>query len=144
MAKIAQIEPKGTVDLQSGTFYKFWITLDNQEAGEVLAKSQDRWKVGDEVEAEINRTSYGMKMKLKKPEQAQNYSGGYSKGGTSPDKEKRITFLSCLSSAATYYSQRECTEEMLLATALRFTETALNGLNNPEPVQQQTPQKPPF
>lgn len=144
MAKIAQIQPNGTVTLQSGEFFKFNVTLDDGKSGEVLAKSQDRWKVGDEVEAEVNQTQYGTKLKLKKPEAQGSYGGGYSKGGMSPDKEKRITFLSCLSSAATYYSQRECTEEMLLATALRFTETALNGLNNPEPAQQQTPQKPPF
>lgn len=123
MAKIAQIQPQGTVTLKSGDFFKFQITLDDGKEGEVLTKSEDRWKVGDEVEAELTATQYGNRLKLSKPDTG-NFSGGYSKGGMSPEKEKRITFLSCLSSAASFHAQSSVTPEQVIKTAKMFANAA--------------------
>lgn len=126
MAKIAQIQPQGTVTLKSGDFFKFQITLDDGKAGEVLTKSEDRWKVGDEVEAEVNETQYGTRLKLSKPDSS-SFSGGYSKGGgMSPEKEKRITFLSCLSSAASFHAQSSVTPEQVIETAKKFANAAFS------------------
>lgn len=122
MAKITQIEQNGTLTLQSGEFFKMNITLDSGQSGEVLAKTQDRWKVGDEVEAEVQNTQYGTKLKLSKPQPA----GGFSKGGFSPEKEKRITFLSCLSSAASFHAQSSVTPEQVIETAKKFANAAFS------------------
>ena len=143
MAKIAQIQPNGTVQLQSGLFHKFHITLDDQRSGEVLAKSPDRWKVGDDVEAEVNQTQYGTKLKLSKPDQGGFNKGSYG-GGMSPDKERRITFLSCLNSAASFYGQRTAEPELVVATALQWTEAAFNLNTNEVSQQAKTPAQPPF
>lgn len=143
MAKIAQITPQGTLTLQSGEFFKSQITLDDGKSGEVLAKTADRWKVGDEVEAEVMTNQYGTRLKLSKPD-SNGFSGGGSKGGMSPDKEKRITFLSCLSTAATFLQQREASPETLIATALQFTSAAFSLENKEAEVKKPTPQQPPF
>jgi len=132
MAKIAQIQPQGTVQMKDGSsFFKFQITLDDNRAGEVLAKTEDRWSVGDEVEAEVKNTDYGVKLKLSKPQS--NYSGGYSKGGMSPEKEKRITFLSCLSSAASFHAQSSVTPEQVVETAKKFANAAYSLEAKPAP-----------
>ena len=142
MAKITQIEQNGTLTLQSGEFFKMNVTLDDGKSGEVLAKTQDRWKVGDEVEAELTTTQYGNKLKLSKPQQ-----GGYSgKGGFSPEKEKRITFLSCLSSAASFHAQSSVTPEQVIETAKKFANAAFS-LDKPQaqPAKQAPPkQQPPI
>lgn len=143
MARIAQITPQGTITLQSGEFFKSQITLDDGKSGEVLAKTADRWKVGDEVEAEVMTNQYGTRLKLSKPDN-NSFSGGGSKGGMSPDKEKRITFLSCLSSAATFFQQREASPETLIATALQFTNAAFSLGETEEKLNKPTPQQPPF
>ena len=131
MAKIAQIQPQGTVTLKSGDFFKFQITLDDGKAGEVLTKSEDRWKVGDEVEAELNETQYGNRLKLSKPDSGNFSGGGYSKGGMSPEKEKRITFLSCLSSAASFHAQSSVTPEQVIKTAKMFANAAYSLESQP-------------
>ena len=124
MAKIAQIQPQGTVQMKDGSsFFKFQITLDDNRAGEVLAKTEDRWAIGDEVEAEVKNTDYGVKLKLSKPNQG-GFNSGYSKGGMSPEKEKRITFLSCLSSAATFANGSGATSAQVIDLAKEFVKAA--------------------
>ena len=145
--KISQVQPNGTLTLQSGEFHKFNITLEDGRSGEVLAKTPERWKVGDEVDAELQQTQYGNKLKLKKPEFAGQGGGSYSAprstgGGMTPDKERRITFLSCLSSAASFYAQSSKTPEEVIATALQFTNAAFS-LEDAE-AKAKTPEQPPF
>jgi len=86
-SKIKTIQANGTYESQVGLLYKFNIELEDGSGGEVSAKTEDRWKVGEEVEYEITPTKYGDKMKLTKP--GQNRSGGYYK--EDPEKTKRIT-----------------------------------------------------
>jgi len=141
---ISQVQPNGTLQLQSGEFFKFNVTLASGETGEVLTKTADRWKVGDEVDFELQQTQYGNKLKLRKPEFQQS-GQSYSKpsgGGMTPDKERRITFLSCLSSASSLYAQSSKTPEEVIATALQFTNAAFSLSDYVKG--QDTPDKPPF
>ena len=85
-SKIKTIQANGTYESQVGLLYKFNIELEDGSGGEVSAKTEDRWNVGDEVEYEITPTKWGDKMKLTKP--GQNRSGGYKED---PEKTKRIT-----------------------------------------------------
>ncbi len=72
-SKIKTIQMNGTYEGRNGLMYKFEIELENGQGGEVSAKSEDRWKVGDEVEFEITPSKWGDKMKLTKP--------GFQQGG---------------------------------------------------------------
>lgn len=85
-SKIKSIQPMGTYESQNGLMYKFNIELENGESGEVSAKTEDRWSIGDEVEFEITPSKWGDKMKLSKA--GYNRSGGYK---DDPEKTKRIT-----------------------------------------------------
>jgi hypothetical protein len=85
-SKIKTIQPNGTYEGRNGLMYKFEIELENGQGGEVSAKSEDRWKVGDEVEYEVTPSKWGDKMKLTKPGFQQG--GGYK---DDPEKTKRIT-----------------------------------------------------
>ena len=46
-SKIKTIQSSGTYDSQNGLMYKFEIELESGESGEVSAKSESRWRVGD-------------------------------------------------------------------------------------------------
>lgn len=80
-SKIKSIQPNGTYESQNGLMYKFDIELENGESGEVSAKTENRWNIGDEVEYQTTPTKYGVRMKLTKPDQQK---------GNSPDIQRRI------------------------------------------------------
>ena len=61
-SKIKTIQPNGTYEGRNGLMYKFEIELENGQGGEVSAKSEDRWKVGEEVEYEVTPSKWGDKM----------------------------------------------------------------------------------
>jgi hypothetical protein len=84
-SKIKSIQPNGTYQSQNGLMYKFEIELENGESGEVSAKTENRWSVGDEVEYTVQQSKWGVKMRLDK--------AGFNnapRGGSSPDVQKRI------------------------------------------------------
>ena len=83
-SKIKSIKPMGTYKSQNGLMYKFDIELENGESGEVSAKTEDRWSIGDEVEYETTQTKWGVRMKLSKA----GYNG--NRGTQSPEVQKRI------------------------------------------------------
>lgn len=123
MAKISTIQPLGTWQNQQGkTVHSFNVALDNGLQGKVNAMSADRWNVGDTVEAEsYNDKQNNPCLKLSKPDTG----GGYSKGGKmDKNTEKRITFLSCLSSAASFHAQSSVTPEQVIETAKKFANAA--------------------
>lgn len=120
MPKITSINPLGTWDFQGQTMHSFQVTLDNNLSGKVNTKTADRWKVGDEVEAESYNDKQGNPcLKLSKPDR-----GGFKKGGMDKNTEKRITFLSCLSSAASFHAQSSVTPEQVIETAKKFANAA--------------------
>jgi hypothetical protein len=50
MPKITGINPTGEFQGRDGsTFYKFGVTLDDGQGGQVTAKSPTRWSMGEEV-----------------------------------------------------------------------------------------------
>lgn len=82
-SKIKTIQPNGTYEGQNGLMYKFEIELQDGSSGEVSAKSENRWNVGDEVEYEVTPSKWGDRMKLSK-------AGYNQQKGNSPDIQKRI------------------------------------------------------
>ena len=122
MTKISSISPLGTWEYNGETMHSFNVSLENGLTGKVNTKTADRWKVGDQVEATEYKDKQGNNcLKLSKPN-----SGG-SRGGynnMSPEKEKRITFLSCLSSAASFHAQSSVTPEQVIDTAKKFANAA--------------------
>jgi hypothetical protein len=78
LSKIKSVQSSGTYQskFDNSTMFTFEIQLDDDTVGEVSAKTEDRWKVGDEVEYTLTATSFGNKLKLNKPDA--NFSGGNS------------------------------------------------------------------
>ena len=84
-SKIKTIQPNGTYESMNGTMFKFEIQLESGDSGEVSAKSENRWSVGDEVEFEVTPSKWGDKMRLSKP----GFNSNQSKANN-PDIQKRI------------------------------------------------------
>jgi hypothetical protein len=101
-SKIKTIQSSGTYDSQNGLMYKFEIELESGESGEVSAKSESRWSVGDEVEFEVTPTKWGDRMKLSKPGFTPNNGGGRK---DDPDTRKRIEASWAIGQAVTIACQ---------------------------------------
>jgi hypothetical protein len=84
-SKIKTIQPNGTYDSQNGLMYKFEVELESGECGEVSAKTENRWNIGDEVEYDITESKWGNKIKLTKP----GFNANQSKSNN-PEIQKRI------------------------------------------------------
>ena len=86
-SKIKSVQNNGSYQskFDGSTMYTFEIQLEDGEVGEVSAKSEDRWKEGDEVEYTSTPSKFGNKLKLNKP-------GSQSFGSRKPDADtqKRI------------------------------------------------------
>ncbi len=89
-SKIKSVQAKGTYDskFDGSTMFSFEIELEDGILGEVSAKSEDRWKAGDEVEYTVTTSPYGKKLKLTKPD-FKSFNSNYPR---KPDNEtqKRI------------------------------------------------------
>ena len=85
-SKIKSVQPNGTWESRNGLMYKFEVELEDGASGEVSAKTEDRWNVGDEVEYTVTPSKWGDRLKLDKAGYA-NKGGG---GAQSPDIQKRI------------------------------------------------------
>lgn len=86
-SKIKSIQPNGTWESRNGLMYKFEIELEDGASGEVSAKTENRWNVGDEVEYTVTPSKWGDRLKLDKAGYNNQRSSG---GGNSPDIQKRI------------------------------------------------------
>lgn len=86
-SKIKSIQPNGTWESRNGLMYKFEIELEDGATGEVSAKTENRWNVGDEVEYTVTPSKWGDRLKLDKAGYNNQRSTG---GGNNPDIQKRI------------------------------------------------------
>lgn len=88
--KVTAVQNNGTYQGAYGLMYKQEVTLDDGTTGEVSAKTEGKWKVGDTVEVQRTETQYGTRFKFAIP-QIQGApaprSGGYKKD---PETELRI------------------------------------------------------
>lgn len=99
---ITAVKPTGTWQGPNDLLYVIQISLSDGTSGEVMAKSPDRWAVGDEVEiADRKETQYGVKLKLRKPgfEGQGSYSGG---GGGNADRQRAISAQWAINAALEY------------------------------------------
>lgn len=88
-SKIKSIQPNGTWESRNGLMYKFEIQLEDGTSGEVSAKTENRWNIGDEVEYTVTPSKWGDRLKLDKAGYANKPNGGGYK--EDPEKAKRIT-----------------------------------------------------
>jgi len=89
MNTITAVQNNGTYEGAYGLMYKQEVTLDDGSTGEVSAKTQDKWKVGDVVEVQRTATKFGSRFKFSIPQ-----DGGARPNGSSfkqdPDTQLRI------------------------------------------------------
>ena len=86
--KITALQQNGTWESQYGLMYRMEVTLEDGTTGEVSAKKQDAWKVGDDVEIESKSTNnYGTRLKLRRPEFNKGGSGAF--GGVKNEETQR-------------------------------------------------------
>ena len=86
---IQAVQNNGTYEGSYGTMYKQEVTLDDGSTGEVSAKSEGKWKVGDVVEVQRTETKFGTRFKFSIPQE-----GGFKSGSSSfkqdPETQLRI------------------------------------------------------
>jgi hypothetical protein len=103
-SKIKSVQNNGSYQskFDGSTMYTFEIQLEDGEVGEVSAKTEDRWKEGDEVEYTCSPSKFGNKLKLNKP-------GSQSFGSRKPDDEtlKRIENSWAIKTAIQLHGQLE-------------------------------------
>lgn len=103
-SKIKSVQNNGSYQskFDGSTMYTFEIQLEDGEVGEVSAKSEDRWKEGDEVEYTLTISKFGNKLKLNKP-------GSQSIGSRKPDDDtlKRIENSWAIKTAIQLHGQLE-------------------------------------
>lgn len=88
--KLTAVQNNGTYQGAYGLMYKQEVTLDDGTTGEVSAKTEGKWKVGDTVEVQRTETQYGTRFKFSIPQDqgaAPRSGGGLKKD---PETEHRI------------------------------------------------------
>ena len=83
---IQAAQNNGTYDSQHGMMFKQEVTLDDGTTGEVSAKSEGKWKVGDKVEVQRTHSQYGTRFRFSIPKEA----GAPSTGGYHQDTETQF------------------------------------------------------
>lgn len=84
--KITAVQNTGTYEGSYGTMYKQEVTLDDNTVGEVSAKTQGKWKVGDTVEVQRTETQYGTRFRFSIPKEP----GAPTSGGFQQDPETQF------------------------------------------------------
>lgn len=107
--KVTAVQENGTFTGKHGLMYKQEVTLDDGTTGEVSAKTQNKWKVGDEVVVTRNQTQYGTRFSFSKPqysgEQTSNYTAS-NQAREAFDNNKQHRIDACWA-IAQVYSKRE-------------------------------------
>lgn len=86
---ITRLTPQGTFEFKGETYYKFDVELENGEAGEVNAKSADKWKLGDQVVIkDVKHSKWGKRLSLDRP--GYNNSKGAPSAKESPERQESI------------------------------------------------------
>jgi hypothetical protein len=83
---ITAVQNNGTFDSQYGTMYKQEATLDDGTTGEVSAKTEGKWKVGDKVEVQRTHSQYGTRFRFSIPKE-EGAPGAPSSGKYQQDPE---------------------------------------------------------
>lgn len=97
--KILSAQASGTWDGPNGTLHRIEVLLDDGTSGEVMAKTPDRWKPGDEVEVKSKKeTQYGVKLKLDRP----GYGDSGGQGPARTDRDVRIGAQWAINAAIDY------------------------------------------
>lgn len=133
--KIASVQNTGTYEGSYGTMYKQEVTLDDNTVGEVSAKTQGKWKVGETVEVQRTETQYGTRFRFSIPKEAGAPSGGYQKD---PDTQHRIEASWAIGQAVAMGAKRH---EELVAYGLKLLD-ARNALISSLKANQQQPARP--
>ena len=135
--KITAVQNNGTYEGKYGTMYKQEVTLDDGTTGEVSAKTENKWKVGDEVEVTKTETQYGTRLQFKLPDQP---GGNFRKSGYDPETQYRIEASWAITEAIQLGAK---THEKLVSTALTLIDarnaviSALKGAKQDQQPQQE-------
>jgi hypothetical protein len=123
--KITSVQNTGTYEGSYGTMYKQEVTLDDNTVGEVSAKTQGKWKVGDTVEVQRTETQYGTRFRFSIPKEdgapGAPSSGKYQQD---PETQSRIEASWAIGQAVTMGAK---SHEELVAYGLKLLD-ARNAL----------------
>jgi len=88
ISTIIKLAPLGTYETENGLFHRFYVTFEDEQYGEVSAKSDAPWyKVGVQASYQVTGNYKGIpKLKLGKPEFEGKPFGASRGGGNSPAK----------------------------------------------------------
>jgi len=123
---ITAVQNNGTYEGAYGLMYKQEVTLDDGTTGEVSAKSEGKWKVGDVVEVQRTETKFGTRFKFSIPQDG-GAQGKFKSGGgfqQDPETQLRIEASWAIGQAI---AAGERSHDKLVAIGLRFID-ARNAL----------------
>lgn len=117
-AKVTAVTPNGTWESKYGLMYKFEVTFDNGDAGQMNGKQPEcKFKVGEQVAYELSSREYnGNTYYTIKPvtDYQPGGGGGFKKD---PATEKRIVRMNVLQRAVDLVLHERIEMRNLLATA---------------------------
>jgi len=116
-AKITNIQGNGTWEGNYGLMYKYDIDLDNGDAGGILSKSQDPYKVGDEINYTIEQKGKFTNIHIEK-EKTFNPGHKYQEG---PERQRMIVRQSSLNRSTDLAIAGKIELDMILIYAERFS-----------------------
>lgn len=110
--KITQVSPAGSWEGQNGKMFTINVVLEDGTAGEVNAKTADRWNVGDEVEVlQKNETEYGVKLKLDRAGY-QGQGGSDSSAAPRVDRQPQIASQWAINAAIAMRASKPGTKQL--------------------------------
>jgi catechol-2,3-dioxygenase len=134
LSKIKSVQANGSYEskFDGSTMFTFEIALEDGTLGEVSAKTQDRWKIGDEVEYSLTETQYGKKLKLSRPQQDfSNASFGGGGNYQSPDHRQHLIMNQWAIRMAMEWEMNQCPPDKIrirqaIALAKQLKEFAMD------------------
>jgi len=103
-----------------GTMYVYYVEMDNNDWGELQVKVENKYKIGDEINYELDSRQYNgntvWSIKVKTP------TAPFGGAKTDPNREMSIVRQSCLKSAVELCVGGKINIEQLLVSADKFVE----------------------
>lgn len=130
-SQIKSVESLGTYDFNEKRFYKWEVTMENGDNGEVstLDETHKTWSIGETITYDIIQNDYGTKLKRKfdspfKPQN--NATGGFKHN---PNKERLIVKQTCLKAACDLSGSKNTSVSKVLEVADIFFKWVMNENN---------------
>ena len=128
-SKINSIEPKGDFETSYGKMYSFHIKFENEDEGQINAKTEEpKFKVGEEMTYTLTTSDWGNKIK-----RVSTFNSGGNFNQPNPDRDARICRQNALTNAVNYFNNSAsitneiATPKEIISLAEELSDWTCNG-----------------